>query len=127
MAESPATQVPPPHAADHHPAVLQQNGYAVGMASVFVSIQGRGTIALPADVRRRLRLDEPGAQVEVIVRDDDVIELHPCLPVASSQAWFWSREWQEREREVDEALAAGESSTHESVEGLLEHLDGDGA
>jgi bifunctional DNA-binding transcriptional regulator/antitoxin component of YhaV-PrlF toxin-antitoxin module len=97
------------------------------VASVFVSIQGRGTIALPADVRRRLRLDEPGAQVEVIVRDDDVIELHPCLPVASSQAWFWSREWQEREREVDEALAAGESSTHESVEGLLEHLDGDEA
>jgi len=97
------------------------------MDGIPIRIGEGGSLSLPAEACARLRLDEPGAQVEVIVRDDDVIELHPCLPVASSQAWFWSREWQEREREVDEALAAGESSTHESVEGLLEHLDGDGA
>ncbi|MFM9124987.1 MAG: hypothetical protein ACKOSO_07515 [Actinomycetota bacterium] len=107
--------------------VMRHSRYTVEMASVFVSIQGRGTIALPADVRRRLRLDEPGAQVEVVVRDEDVFELHPCLPVAASQAWFWSRAWQEREREVDEALAAGDVATHGSVEELLEHLDGDEA
>ena len=32
----------------------------------FLGVQGRGTIALPADIRRRHHLDEPGAQVEVI-------------------------------------------------------------
>ena len=93
------------------------------MASIFVSLQSRGVIALPADVRRRLGLDAPGAQVEVVVRDDDVIELHPCVPVAASQAWFWSREWQEGEREVDAAVAAGETAEHASAEALLEHLD----
>lgn len=106
---------------------LQYYRYAASVASVFVSIQGRGTIALPADVRRRLHLDEPGAQVEVIVREDDVIELHPCLPVPASQAWFWSREWQKREREVDDAVAAGAATPHPSTEGLLEHLDADEA
>lgn len=104
---------------------LQQSRYAAAMASVFVSIQGRGTIALPAEVRRRLGLDEPGAQVEVVVREDDVIELHPCVPVAASQAWFWSRASQEREREVDDALRAGEVAEHASVEALLDHLDAD--
>jgi len=35
--------------------------------SQFVALAGsRGSITLPADVRRRYHLDEPGAQVEVI-------------------------------------------------------------
>lgn len=97
--------------------------YAARMASSFVSLQNRGTIALPADVRRRLGLDAPGAQVEVIVRDDNVIELHPCVPVAASQAWFWSREWQEREQEVDAEVRDGKATTHASADALLEHLD----
>lgn len=97
--------------------------YAARMASSFVSLQNRGTIALPADVRRRLGLDVAGAQVEVIVRDDNVIELHPCVPVAASQAWFWSREWQEREQEVDAEVRNGKATTHASADALLEHLD----
>jgi len=49
----------------------------------FLSMQARGTVALPTDVRKRHGLDEAGAQVEVIERDDGVIELHPQLPVSS--------------------------------------------
>lgn len=92
------------------------------MTSTFVTVQGRGTIALPADVRRRHHLDEPGAQVEVIEREDGVIELHPKVAVPADQTWFWERHWQEREREVDAHVKAGEVTTHESAEDLLEHL-----
>ncbi|MBV9592861.1 MAG: hypothetical protein JO147_03575 [Actinobacteria bacterium] len=53
----------------------------------FVNIQGRGTIALPAVLRRTHHLDQPGAQVEVIERSDGVIELQPHLPVAAREAW----------------------------------------
>ena len=47
------------------------------VSRIYVSMQARGTVALPADVRKRHGLDEAGAQVEVVERDDGVIELHP--------------------------------------------------
>ncbi|MFV0532363.1 MAG: AbrB/MazE/SpoVT family DNA-binding domain-containing protein [Cumulibacter sp.] len=89
----------------------------------YLGIQGRGTIALPADVRRRLHLDEPGAQLEMIEREDGVIELRPALPVPADQRWFWRERWQEREREVDEHVAAGRVVVHESADAFAEHLE----
>lgn len=93
------------------------------MASTFVTLQNRGTLALPADVRRRYHLDEPGAQVEVIEREG-VIELRPHLPIPADQQWFWTERWQARERETDAAIEAGEVTTHEGASDFLRHLDG---
>ncbi|HTR90004.1 MAG TPA: hypothetical protein VMG62_07840 [Solirubrobacteraceae bacterium] len=39
------------------------------------------------------------------------------------QAWFWTREWQTREREADEDLAAGRAASYGSDEELLAALD----
>ena len=89
----------------------------------YVGVQRRGVIALPADLRKRLHLDEPGAQLEVTERADGVIELRPALPVPAGQAWFWTEHWQQREREVDEHVAAGRVHVHESGEAFLAHLD----
>jgi AbrB family looped-hinge helix DNA binding protein len=86
------------------------------------TIQARGVLALPAALRRRHRL-EPGTQVEVVEREDGVIELHPVVTVPASQAWFWSERWQRLEAEVDRHVAAGEATVHESGDDLLEHLD----
>ncbi|MDR2975671.1 MAG: AbrB/MazE/SpoVT family DNA-binding domain-containing protein [Propionibacteriaceae bacterium] len=61
------------------------------IAPVFVSISSRGTISLPAAIRRRLKLDTPGAQVEVSLRDDNVIELRPYQAIPSNQAWCSTR------------------------------------
>jgi len=92
------------------------------MKSHFVSVQSRGTIALPSDLRRRLHLDEPGAQVRIVEREDGVVELQPVLPVPADQRWFWS-ERQSMEREVDEHVAAGRVTTLDGVDALLDHLD----
>lgn len=51
------------------------------MESTFLTIQSRGTLALPPELRRRHGLDEPGTQVEVVEREDGVIELHPFVAV----------------------------------------------
>ena len=90
----------------------------------YVGVQRRGVIALPADLRQRLHLDEPGAQVEVTERPDGVIELRPALPVPADQAWFWTEHWQQREREADDHVVAGRMTVHESSEDFLTHLDG---
>jgi hypothetical protein len=39
------------------------------------------------------------------------------------QAWFWTREWQGREREADEDLAAGRVTRFESDEDFLAELN----
>lgn len=90
----------------------------------YVGVQRRGLIALPPELRQRLHLDEPGAQVEITERSDGVLELRPALPVPADQAWFWTEHWQQREREVDEHVAAGRVVVHGSVEDFIAHLEG---
>lgn len=89
----------------------------------FVSVQSRGTVALPPALRRRYHLDQAGAQVEIIEREDGVFELRPVVAVPASQAWFWTPEWQQREREADEDIVAGRVVQASDVAGLLDHLD----
>jgi bifunctional DNA-binding transcriptional regulator/antitoxin component of YhaV-PrlF toxin-antitoxin module len=89
----------------------------------FVGVRGRGEIVLPADLRRRHHLDRPGAQVEVVERDDGVIELRPQVPVPADQAWFWTREWQLGERRVDEHVASGEVQVSVDADQFLRDLD----
>jgi len=38
------------------------------------------------------------------------------------QEWFWSKEWQEGEREADEALAKGDFEDFDNVEDLIANL-----
>lgn len=89
----------------------------------FVGVQGRGVVVIPVALRRRYHLDEPGAQVEITERADGVLEVRPVVPVPASQAWFWASDWQEREREVDEHVAAGRVSRFDDVDDFRGHLD----
>jgi len=91
--------------------------------ATFITVQARGNLVLPAEVRKRHHLDRPGAQVEVVERDDGVIELRPHIAVPTEQAWFWTDRWQRMEREVDEHLAAGRVSVSEGPDEFFRELD----
>lgn len=43
--------------------------------------------------------------------------------IALDQAWFWTPEWQAKEREADVAIAAGEGTLYESPGEFLAALD----
>ncbi|MDQ1414033.1 MAG: hypothetical protein QOE07_2621 [Acidimicrobiaceae bacterium] len=88
----------------------------------FVTVQGRGLIAIPTAIRRRFGLDQPGAQVEVFEREGEIV-LRPHVAVPADQAWFWTERWQQMEREADAAVATGRISVVEGVEELLADLD----
>ncbi|MCV2490729.1 AbrB/MazE/SpoVT family DNA-binding domain-containing protein [Geodermatophilus sp. YIM 151500] len=45
----------------------------------YVTVQRRGTVALPPALRHKHHLDEPGAQVEITEREDGVLELRPLV------------------------------------------------
>ena len=49
--------------------------------------------------------------------------LTPKRLVDKDQAYFWSREWQETEREAEEDIRAGRVREFASVEELLRDLD----
>ncbi|PWK49549.1 hypothetical protein BC793_104223 [Actinoplanes xinjiangensis] len=89
----------------------------------FVSVQSRGTVALPPVVRKRYGLDKPGSQVEITERSDGVLELRPVIAVPASQAWFWAENWQERERRADADIAAGRTTTYDNVDDFMDSLD----
>ena len=93
------------------------------MKTHFVTLQSRGTIALPVDLRRRFHLDEPGAQLQIIEQEDGRIELRPLLAVPADQRWFWTERWQAMEREVDEHVTAGRVTVVDGPNALFEHLD----
>ncbi|MQA74690.1 MAG: AbrB family transcriptional regulator [Solirubrobacterales bacterium] len=90
---------------------------------VYVTVQKRGVISLPPDVRRRHHLDEPGAQVEIAERTDGVIELRPQVAIPADQRWFWNERWQAMEREADADVEAGRVARFDSAEDLIAELD----
>ena len=89
----------------------------------YAAVQGRGTVALPADLRRKYRLDEPGAQLEVVEREDGVIELRPTLPVPVDEMWFWAEGHQAAEREAEDDIAADRFRTFDDAESFLADLE----
>ena len=54
---------------------------------------------------------------------DEKAVLVPKKLVDKSQAYFWTKRWQEAEREADEDIKAGKSKTFDSVEALIKDLD----
>jgi len=88
----------------------------------FVTVQSRGLIAIPTSIRRHFGLDQPGAQVEVIERENEIV-LRPHVAVPSDQVWFWTERWQQMEREADDDIAAGRVAVTEDVDELLADLD----
>lgn len=87
----------------------------------YSKVTRHGQITLPASVRKELGVEE-GDLVEIEVIDDRAV-LMPKRLVDKSQAYFWTKKWQEGEREADEDIEAGRVRTFDSVGELIEDLE----
>ncbi|HEX6387470.1 MAG TPA: hypothetical protein VF177_22610 [Anaerolineae bacterium] len=58
---------------------------------------------------------ETGVSAQMIVLD--------ALRVAAEQTYFWTPEWQAKEREADKAIAEGRVQTFDTMEEMLNFLD----
>jgi len=86
----------------------------------YSKVTRHGQITLPASVRKELGIEE-GDLIEVTVEDDRAMLL-PKRLIDKSQAYFWTKEWQEAEREASEDIKAGRVKTFDTVEELVEDL-----
>ena len=87
----------------------------------YSKVTRHGQITLPASVRKELGVEE-GDFVEIEVIDEKAV-LMPKKLVDKNQAYFWTKRWQEGEREADEDIRAGRVRTFNSVEELVEDLE----
>ncbi len=87
----------------------------------YARIDAKGCIVIPAKIRRALGLTE-GVQFRFeATPESGEILMHQQVSVDKDQAWFWTTDWQEGEREADADIAAGRVTRMKS-ESILEEL-----
>jgi len=90
------------------------------MVSEIVKVVRRGQITLPSSLRKAAQIQE-GDYLRFIVKDGAISVVVQKL-VDREQAYFWTREWQEGEREADEDIRIGRLKTFDSVDDLIAEL-----
>ena len=69
---------------------------------------------------------KPGDEIDIRV-EDGTARLLPIttIKVPRDQAWFWTKEWQEKERQADEDIATGKFSDFDGLDALMKELHSD--
>jgi bifunctional DNA-binding transcriptional regulator/antitoxin component of YhaV-PrlF toxin-antitoxin module len=85
-----------------------------------VRLGAKNQVTIPHRISKALRLRKGDHMLMRLVGGR--VEMIPASLIPKDQLWFWTREWQKKEREVDEALARGELKVATSVDELLREL-----
>jgi len=73
--------------------------------SELVQIRKKAQLTIPQSVRQKLGIEE-GDFLDVQVRSGEIV-LKVKKLVDKEQAWFWTRRWQQGEKEAEEDISAG--------------------
>lgn len=85
-----------------------------------VIVQKRGVVSLGL-LKEHIPLND-GDIFQVQIENDKVI-LVPMKLIPAEQSWFWTKEWQEGEKEAEEDIADGRVKSFKNVDDLLEDLE----
>jgi antitoxin MazE len=86
-----------------------------------VQVRKKAQITLPLSIRKKLGIEE-GDFLEVNDKDGEIV-LKVKKLVDKDQAWFWTKRWQEGEKEADEDIKAGRVIHFDTVEEAVAYLD----
>lgn len=89
--------------------------------TAYSKVTRHGQITLPAPIRKSLGIEE-GDLIEIEVIDEKAV-LIPKRLVDKSQAYFWSKKWQEGEKEADEDIKAGRVKVFDSAKELVKDME----
>ena len=73
--------------------------------SELIRVRKKAQLTLPLSVRQELGVEE-GDYMDVQVRDGEIV-LKVKKLVDKDQAWFWTKRWQQGEKEAEEDIHAG--------------------
>ncbi len=63
--------------------------------------------------------------VKIIMKPDGSLLLVPKVAIDRSQAYFWTKRWQQAEQAVDEDLQSGRYQDFESMDDFIRSLEED--
>ena len=79
-------------------------------------------VSIPKEIRDRLGIEQ-GDLIEVAELDGQIIMI-PKRLIDADQAWFWSREWQDGEREAQADIDGGSLiGPFATVDELMDAID----
>jgi len=78
-------------------------------------------ITIPKHIMKKLSLKK-GDKVEFDIKGDSIL-VKPVLIIDKAQSWFWTKKWQDAEKEVDEDMIAGRVKTFDSADNLIKDLE----
>lgn len=72
-------------------------------------------IILPTNIVKRV--DKLSKELSAVKE-----EIKKAIKIPKSQAWFWSKAWQRKEKEADKAIKEGRVNTFSSAKDLVDSL-----
>ena len=87
----------------------------------YSKVTRHGQITHPSSIRKVLGIEE-GDLIEIEVMGEGAV-LMPKKLVDKNQAYFWTKRWQDGEREANEDIKAGRVRAFDSVEELIKDLE----
>jgi AbrB family looped-hinge helix DNA binding protein len=78
-------------------------------------------ITIPTEVRKLLHI-EIGTLLNIHV-EKGVVIISPKMLIDSDQSWFWTKEWQEGEKEVNEARKKGHTKMFRNTKEMRRHFE----
>lgn len=85
------------------------------------TLRDEGQLTVPEEIRKAAHL-EAGDSIDVELTDDGIL-LRPVKTIDPDQAWFWTPEWQEGERQASADIAAGRVRRFARAEEFFASLD----
>jgi len=87
---------------------------------VLTEIRSRSQITIPSEIIKKLNLKQ-GDTLDVDVEGDQIV-LRPVIAIPKDQAYFWTKEWQSEEKQIQSDIENNNIKTTKSKDELFEDL-----
>ncbi len=90
--------------------------------TAIMKISSQRQVRIPKKIMQTMKIDV-GDFVEIDIQHNEIV-LKPRKLIDPSQGWYWTKEWQKMESEVDKQIEANETSEKfDNPEDALEWLN----
>jgi len=86
-----------------------------------VKISSQGQVKIPKNILKRLNISA-GDYLEFEIAEGNTVLVKPKKLINAGQEWFWSKEWQEGEKEAEEDKRSGRVKDFDDVNEALKWL-----
>jgi len=88
--------------------------------SELIQVRKKAQLTLPLSIRQKLGVEE-GDYMDVQVRDGEIV-LKVKKLIDKDQAWFWTKRWQQGEKEAEEDIHSGRVQRFPDAKSAVAHL-----